>query len=87
MNNQKLNAEMKKRNLWSLQKGESAVVESIETGEFDSKVSGRLSDLGFAVGGKVRCVDRLPFAGPRCFLTSRGEFALDQPLAESILVR
>ncbi len=50
-------------------------------------VSKRLNELGFGVNSQVTCVEALPFGGPKCFITRRGEFALDKEIAENIEIK
>lgn len=70
--------------LWDLKPAQSAVV-SANLNE-NPIVVRRLNDLGFSVSMRVACVEALPMGGPKCFITSMGEYALDREVTELIRV-
>ena len=70
--------------LWDLSLYQTAVIQSDQIK--NPVIMKRLNELGFSIGSKVTCVEKIPFGGPKCFLTHRGEFALDKEVSENILV-
>lgn len=71
--------------LWDLPPGKTAKILPY-SGQLDDALAARLQDLGFAQDVVVECVRHVPFSGPRVYVVTGSVFALEKPVAQSILV-
>lgn len=70
--------------MWNLQPKQCAKVTGLNLD--DDRATARLNDLGVREGQSVSCIQWTPFGGPRSYKMDNGVFALDQELAEAIMV-
>ncbi|MEG0229212.1 MAG: FeoA family protein [Oscillospiraceae bacterium] len=72
-----------KKSLWSLRKGEVAIINKLNA---NGDIRRRLQDLGFIEGNKAVCVLKSPFGEPVAFFVKGAIIALRKEELENILI-
>ena len=72
--------------LWDLNKNQNAVVTSVEE-NLSATLNQRLQEMGLCSGQSVQCLQRGPFNGPLVVQLGGTAFAVEQALAQRILVQ
>ena len=71
--------------LWELKPGETATVTEIS--EVPKSVFSKIQNLGIQANEQVKCLQWLPFGGPRVYKLENGVFALEKNLASFVEVK